>query len=66
MNSLGSKKNQKKYIDEIKTKSKYVIINGKTDDWDPIKKKYSIVYDFILTNFELLKDGQYKIMKIKN
>ena len=66
VNSLGSKKNQKKYIDEIKTKSKYVIINGKTDDWDPIKKKYSIVYDFILTNFELLKDGQYKIMKIKN
>mgnify|MGYP001166889945 CR=1 FL=1 len=66
VNSLGSKKNQKKYVEEIKTKSKYIITNGKTDDWDPIQKKYSIVYDFILTNFELYRDGQYKIMKIKN
>lgn len=66
VNSLGSEINQKKYVEEIKTKTKYLIINGKTDDWDPIQKKYAIVYDFILTNFDLYKDGQYKIMKIKN
>tara|TARA_B100000886_G_C20368668_1_gene468511 strand:+ start:93 stop:515 length:423 start_codon:yes stop_codon:yes gene_type:complete len=66
VNSLGSEINQKKYVEEIKTKTKYLITNGKTDDWDPIQKKYSIVYDFILTNFNLYKDGQYKIMKKKN
>tara|TARA_Y100000816_G_scaffold183280_1_gene132817 strand:- start:3125 stop:4924 length:1800 start_codon:yes stop_codon:yes gene_type:complete len=66
VNSLGSEINQKKYIEEIKTKTKYIITNGKTDDWDPIQKKYPIVYSFILTNFDLYKDGQYKIMKIKN
>ena len=46
-------------------KTKYMIINGKTDNWDPIQKKYAIVNDFILTNFDLYKDGTYKIMKIK-
>lgn len=65
VNSLGSKTNQKKYIKDIKAKTKYMIINGKTDYWDPIQKKYTIVNDFILNNFNLYKDGAYKIMKIK-
>ena len=42
VNSLGSQNNQKKFIKEIELKTKYIIINGKTDYWDPIHKKYPL------------------------
>ena len=64
INSLGSEKNQKEFIKEIKIKTKYIITNGNTDYWDPIDKKYGIVNDFILDNFYLYKDVNYKVMKI--
>ena len=66
VNSLGSQNNQKKFIKEIKLKTKYIITNGKTDYWDSIYKKYPLVNDFISKNFYLYKDVSYKIMKMKS
>ena len=50
--SLGSKKNQREYIQSLKD-TKFIITDGKTDNWSivPFKIKYPLLDKFINENF---------------
>ncbi len=65
--SIGSKKNQKKLINNS-TNIKYIITNGTTDNWSlPLDIKYPILYNFINNNFiAKTKIGNRTILYRKN
>lgn len=62
--SLGSIKNQNKFINELNINYDSIIItNGLLDYWDPIEKKYKFVYSFIKKNYYILNNEGYLVLK---
>ena len=61
--SLGSVENQKEFVEELDKKTTYVITNGRLDYWDDPQKKYKIVSEYLLENFEINIDNNYHLLK---
>jgi hypothetical protein len=63
--SIGSKKNQLKMIEELKS-TKYIIKNGITDNWGiPLKIKYPLLNEYINNNFTLKKKIDERVILYK-
>jgi hypothetical protein len=64
--SIGSKFNEAQFISDLKKKNNQLIITtGQLDYWDPINKKYQLLYSYIQDNYFVYKDVGYKVMKKK-
>ena len=63
--SIGTINNQKKKIKDLNN-AKFIISNGKTDNWStPISKKYTLISEFIDENYLVLVEFDGRKLNVK-